>query len=1032
MTIMMKIRLKLAPKLALIFVVFALFVVLGLGTPIYYYGRSALLDASVSDLVSAAIEKQAALDYWVEERQRNLVTLAASPHLADHVGNLEPRVPYAKEPEALQRHFIEESDQPLRDHLGKWVGEDVHFESLMIIEAIHGQVVFSTDPREFLTFKENRPYFLNGRDRPFTSDLYYSVSLQAPTMVVSTPIQDAAGAVLGVLAGRLNLSELNTILSRRTGLHETDDAYLVNAAHLFVTQPRLLDDPAVLRRGAYTASVDRCLAGQNQAGLSGDYRDLPVIVVHRWLPAQRLCLIAQIDQAEAFGSVHALGLAIMVFGALILLVAGLIAILAARRIAQPVRALEAGASAVRHGKLDVRLPEDSLDEIGQLAREFNAMTEALRRRTSALEDSQAALAKAQALAHVGSWRWSIERGEMISGSPEYARIHGVEPDDVDGFMEQQIERVIHPEDRERFAEISRKVDREGLDYEIEYRILRADGEVRHVLEIGEAVYDTAGRPVEHVGTLQDITEQKQSEQALRESLEQLRQAQRIAKLDHWMWDAKANAITVLAGSPGVVSDNIEDVLGVSDEAYVERFVHPDDRERVLEAYGPPSAKTERTDVEYRIIRPDGEVRFVHEVGEPVFGHDGAVIAQVGTLQDITERERAEAALRKSETSLAQAQRMAHLGNWEFEVPTDELFWSLETYRIFGLEPQALETPVVGFLDMVHPDDRERVRQTWRRALEDRTSYDIVHRIGRSDGAVRFVHQQSETTYDEDGKPIRVIGTLQDITEQKQAEEEIRKLNEELEQRVQNRTAELQRAQEELLRNERLAALGQLTGTVSHELRNPLGAMRTAMATIKKLLRGDDPMLKRSIELVDRSILRCDNIIGELLDYSRVCKLAPEPTALDGWLAGLLDEYELPPGITLRRELRAGAVAAFDHDRLRRVVVNLLDNACQAMAGDDDSLAESRERLLVVSTRPADGRVEISISDTGPGIPAEAADRIFEPLYSTKAFGVGLGLPIVKQILAQHDGGLEVDRSAERGTRIIVWLPLPASLQRAAS
>jgi signal transduction histidine kinase len=243
---------------------------------------------------------------------------------------------------------------------------------------------------------------------------------------------------------------------------------------------------------------------------------------------------------------------------------------------------------------------------------------------------------------------------------------------------------------------------------------------------------------------------------------------------------------------------------------------------------------------------------------------------------------------------------------------------------------------------------------------------------------------------------------------------------------------LRAAQDELLRKERLATLGQLTGTVSHELRNPLGAMRTAMAAIKKLSHGDEPMLARSIEIVDRSIVRCDNIVGDLLDYSRVHNLNPEPMALDGWLSGLLDEYEIPPGITLARELRSRAVPAFDRDRLRRVVINLLDNACQAMAEDDVVAAEADAHLLTVATCQADGRVEISIGDTGPGISDEAAGRVFEPLFSTKAFGVGLGLPIVKQVLEQHDGGVEVDRMTGRGTRMVVWLPLPVPLLRAAS
>jgi len=128
------------------------------------------------------------------------------------------------------------------------------------------------------------------------------------------------------------------------------------------------------------------------------------------------------------------------------------------------------------------------------------------------------------------------------------------------------------------------------------------------------------------------------------------------------------------------------------------------------------------------------------------------------------------------------------------------------------------------------------------------------------------------------------------------------------------------------------------------------------------------------------------------------------------------------------------VLTFDRDRLRRVMINLLDNACQAMAGEGDVAQEDEEHLLTVATRQTDGRAEISIADTGPGIPSDQADRIFEPLYSTKAFGVGLGLPIVKQIVEQHGGGIELDNGVGPGARFVIRLPLPVpeSVRRAAS
>ncbi len=225
----------------------------------------------------------------------------------------------------------------------------------------------------------------------------------------------------------------------------------------------------------------------------------------------------------------------------------------------------------------------------------------------------------------------------------------------------------------------------------------------------------------------------------------------------------------------------------------------------------------------------------------------------------------------------------------------------------------------------------------------------------------------------------------------------------------------------------MAALGQLTATVSHELRNPLGVIRTSAFIVREGLNGEDPRVQRSLERIERSVMRCDRIIDELLDFTRISEIQAEPTAIDSWLNEILDEQTVPSGVSLRRNfgLRDMTVS-LDHDRFRRAIINVFDNGCQAMTGDGREDTGSEERNLTVWTQEHDGRVEVIFEDTGPGIPPDIYKRIFEPLYSTKGFGVGLGLPVVKQIMEQHSGGVEVESEEGRGTRVCLWLPTSPS------
>ncbi len=282
---------------------------------------------------------------------------------------------------------------------------------------------------------------------------------------------------------------------------------------------------------------------------------------------------------------------------------------------------------------------------------------------------------------------------------------------------------------------------------------------------------------------------------------------------------------------------------------------------------------------------------------------------------------------------------------------------------------------------------------------------------------------------DDGAVIGISCIVEDVTVRNEAVAALRQANDELEQRVQERTAELRAAQDTLLRNERLSTLGQLTATVSHELRNPLGVILASIPLLRDGLEKEAPRAWRSLDRVERSVIRCDRIIEEMTDYTRIRDLEPEFTRIETWLSKVLDEQTIPSGIQLRQEFHLpGVMVPFDPDRLRRAVINVFDNACQAMTGEVDAGTVETEHTLTVRTNQANGRIEMIFEDTGPGIPPELSTKIFEPMFSTKSFGVGLGLPVVNQIMEQHDGGIEIESEDGRGTKVCLWLPGSQSVQ----
>jgi PAS domain S-box-containing protein len=512
-------------KLTLIFILFAGAVLAGLGIPAYNNGQTALKIATFSEIQTTALEKQAALASWVTDRQHSIGDIASQTHLWETVTAFIAATPDSSDAVNLHTDLVA--------NLQNWAGEEHRYLSLEVIDAATGRVIAATDATEEGKFREEQPYFINGLQTAYVQNPYYDLAEQRPVMTAAAPIVSPEGRVVAVLAGPVNMEEMNTIVQRRSGLHQTDDAFLVNTSNLFVTQPRLIPAAAILQRGVHTEAVNECLAHKSGEIAALDYRDVPSFIVYRWMPERQLCLIVKMDQTEALAPVRALASTMALSGGLVFLLGSIVALLMSRSIARPVRQLAKGAERIGRGDLDVRIEVRSEDEIGKLGIAFNDMATAIGEKNAQLRNWATDL-ELRVQERTSELRDSEERYRILSEtSPDmifvidqqykiqYAnnlasRQFGKSPEEL---IEKDPAELFPPAIVEDLALGLPQVLNSGEPYSSEILIDFPNGQQwldTHLVPVRNG----KGEVVAAMGVSRDISERKRVEEAVRKSEEQ--------------------------------------------------------------------------------------------------------------------------------------------------------------------------------------------------------------------------------------------------------------------------------------------------------------------------------------------------------------------------------------------------------------------------------------------------------------------------------------------------------------------------------
>ena len=507
-------------------------------------------------------------------------------------------------------------------------------------------------------------------------------------------------------------------------------------------------------------------------------------------------------------------------------------------------------------------------------------------------------------------------------------------------------------------------------------------------------------------------DRKQVEDDLRRSEAHLHEAQRLGRMGSFVLDPFSGSMQASPELLRILGRDLDAEEPAID--FLREYIHPEDRHSIGEQRTKAIDDRVTWAYEFRIMLPDGSVRYAESTASPTLDTDGNLVEYVGNMIDVTDRKLAEQKLKMSETLLSEAQKLSHTGSYILDGPFGESIWTDEMFRVFEYdqsEPPSVERAI----QRIHPDDRDRMRQFASATPDDRLRRDdgvqppVEYRLVMPDGRIKVVVSLRAPAGPEFSGVGTIIGATMDITDRKRAEEA------------------LLRAQADLAHASRVNTMGELTAALAHEVNQPITAAVTNANACLRFLSGETPNLEEAREAVQAIVsagTRAAQIVSRTREFFKTGVPQKALVDVDEVVRNtvvLLESEASRYSVSIRTWLAAGFPGIMgDHVQIQQVIMNLIMNGIDAMKEVEGV------RELAIRSRSTDaGQVMVSISDTGMGLPPEGADQIFQTFFTTKADGTGMGLSISRSIVEAHGGRLWAEPNSPQGTTLQFTLPVAA-------
>ncbi|GEM_PF-2134656 len=924
-----------------------------------------------------------------------------------------------------------------------------------------GVVVASTDSAEIGRNLSNEPFFRRGKDAAALMERT-SMFNGLPEIIISAPaFAMHKKEAIGVLVSYVRFSELSKILSqscrkeqgslcRNTEGWKTLEVYLVNKDKFMLTDS-LFVQGAVLKQVVDTLPVVTAITKQEEmSGFYKDYRGVMVAGVSRRVPLVGWILLAEIDETEILLFTNFIRVSAPATAGIVVIVCILLLIAFFRKVVSPLRQLSGQIEKVSSGQYDVAIPVSGHDEIGALCASFNKMARDVMVATTALKKSEDRLSQAQRIACVGNWEWDVVNNR-VCWSDEMYRIFDVDRQKFNATYETIIQ-FIHPDDRDCVIKSVDDALYRGMPYEVDYRVLHKGAMVRNVHAKGEVVYDSAGKAIRMLGTVQDITELRRMAYRLEEQL---------------CLTSMCSDIGIVLGQPddlrAMLQKCAEVMAGKLDVAFV-RFWTLNREANLLELQcsagiythidGPHSripvgkfkvgliAQEQKPFLTNAVI---GDPR-VHEqewakkTGMIAFAGYPLIVERqtVGVMAMFAQKPISETTFRALETvanSVAigigrkrMEERLMNARNqleyvlqsspaMSYSCTPDDFavtYMSNNVEKLLGHHAGQFVHDPKFWLDRVHPDDMPDVLELLSH-LPEMNHLVLEYRFMHKDGSYRLMRDECNLARNEAGKPQEIVGCWTDITQQRRMEDEQKKL------------------QEQLYHMQKLESIGTLAGGVAHDFNNILAIIHGYGTMLERSLGKDNPQGLYVAKIL-KSAERATDLVQGLLAFSRKQGSCQKPVSVNtiiaqvkNLLARLIGE-DIALDVVLTDK---DCVVMADSSQIEQVFMNLATNARDAMP-DGGKLSIRTDVVKLDNKFVHDNGygengiyVLISVSDTGTGMDEKTKKRVFEPFFTTKEVGkgTGLGLSIAYGIAKQHRGYITVESKPDNGATFQVYLPL---------